>query len=107
MSNRIKQLREEINMTQIRLSIELDVTQETVSGYENGKYYPSVKSLLKMAELFNSSIDYILGFSDIKRAVSNEDLSQDEVRIINLYRKMDKVQKESAYAFMQGQLSGK
>ena len=41
MSNRIKQLREELRMTQVRLSIELEVSQETVSAYENQKHYPS------------------------------------------------------------------
>jgi len=105
MPNRIKQLREENEMTQIRLSIELEVTQETVSGYEIGKYYPSVKSLLKMADLFNASIDYILGLSNIKKAASDEVLAQEEIRIIKQYRKLDKLQKEKVYAFMQGQIS--
>ncbi|MPM70685.1 hypothetical protein SDC9_117642 [bioreactor metagenome] len=105
MRNRIKQLREESGMTQVRLSIELEVTQETVSAYEIGKLYPSVKSLLKMADLFNASIDYILGLSDIKKAASTEILSHDETRIIALYRKMNKMQKEKVYAFMQGQTS--
>ena len=39
MANRIKQLREEYNMTQVRLSIELEVSQETISAYESGKHY--------------------------------------------------------------------
>jgi len=105
MPNRIKQLREEYDMTQVRLSIELEVTQETVSAYEIGKHYPSVKSLLKMADLFDASIDYILGLSDIRKAASDQVLSQDEVRLIALYRKMNRLQKEKTYAFMQGQLS--
>ncbi len=105
MPNRIKQLREELNMTQVRLSIELEVTQETVSAYEIGKHYPSVKSLLKMADLFDASMDYILGRSDIRKAASDEIISQDEVRMISLYRKMNNLQKEKLCAFMQGQLS--
>ena len=47
MANRIKQLREEYNMTQVRLSIELEVSQETISAYESGKHYPSVADYLK------------------------------------------------------------
>ena len=38
MYNRIGQLREEHHMTQVRLSIELGVSQETVSAYENGTH---------------------------------------------------------------------
>jgi hypothetical protein len=58
-----------------------------------------------MADLFEASIDYILGLSDIRKAASDTVLSHDEARIISLYRKMDKIQKEKVYAFMQGQLS--
>ena len=66
MANRIKQLREEYNMTQVRLSIELEVSQETISAYESGKHYPSVAALLRLSEIFHASCDYILGLSDIR-----------------------------------------
>ena len=64
MRNRIKELRQKNHMSQIRLSIVLEVSQETVSAYENGKYYPSFQTLLKLSDIFNSSIDYIMGLSD-------------------------------------------
>ena len=105
MPNRIKQLREENDMTQVRLSIELEVTQETISAYEIGKHYPSVKSLIKMADLFDTSTDYILGLSNIRKASSDKVISQDESKIITLYRQMNNAQKEKVYAFMQGQIS--
>ena len=63
-SNRIKQLRDENRMTQIKLSTELEVSQETVSGYESGRHNPSVAVLLKLVDLFHVSSDYILGISD-------------------------------------------
>lgn len=71
MTNRIKQLREEINMTQVRLSIELEVSQETISAYENGKHYPSVAALLKLSEIFHASCDYILGLSEVRYPQEN------------------------------------
>lgn len=43
MKNRIRELRAEKNITQLRLSLELEVSQETVSAYENGKHLPSLK----------------------------------------------------------------
>ncbi|MBQ8297766.1 MAG: helix-turn-helix transcriptional regulator, partial [Ruminococcus sp.] len=49
MKNRIKQLREEKRMTQIRLGIELEVNQVTISGYESGRSYPSIPVLIKMS----------------------------------------------------------
>lgn len=59
--NRIKKLRKEKKITQIRLSIELEVSQETISAYEKGKYYPSAAMLIKLRDIFGVSIDYILG----------------------------------------------
>ena len=62
--NRIRELREEKKITQIRLSIELEVSQETISAYEMEKYFPSIKSLIKLRQIFGVPIDYILGLSD-------------------------------------------
>lgn len=69
MANRIKQLRGENRMTQVQLSMELDVSQETVSAYEKEKHYPSFVQLCKMSELFHVSIDYLMGRSDVRTPV--------------------------------------
>ena len=104
MQNRIEILRKEKKMTQIRLSTELDVTQETVSAYEIGKHQPSIKSLLKMATLFNSSLDYIMGLSDIRLPTREDGLPENEASALSLFRALNDVQKEKATAFMQGML---
>ena len=88
--NRIKKLRKEKNITQIRLSIELEVSQETISAYEKGKYYPSATMLIKLRDIFGVSIDYILGLSDTRfDPLSETNLTEDETYILNLCRKMD------------------
>jgi len=102
--NRIKCLREEKSMTQVRLSIELSVSQETISAYEIGKHYPSVKSLLRMSELFDASIDYIMGLTSIRKTVAEKILSDDEVRLISLYRKLDTVRKEKSQSYLEGMI---
>lgn len=104
MQNRIKELREEKKMTQLRLSIELSVAQETVSAYETGKHWPSVKSLIKLAELFHSSTDYIIGLSDIRIPVEKDRLPQNEAAVLSLFRSLNNTQKEKTSAFMQGML---
>lgn len=104
MQNRIKELREEKKMTQLRLSIELDVTQETVSAYEIGKHYPSARSLLKMAGLFHSSIDYIMGLSDVRIPTKENGLLRDEASALSLFRTLNDTQKGKVIAFMQGML---
>ena len=56
MDNKIKELREERNMNQLRLSTELGVSQETISAYEKNKHYPRFSHLLVMSELFNAGM---------------------------------------------------
>ena len=88
--NRIKKLRKEKKITQIRLSIELEVSQETISAYEKGKYYPSAAMLIKLRDIFGVSIDYILGLSDTRfDPLSETNLTEDETYILNLCRKME------------------
>ena len=105
MSNRIKQLRDEKRMTQVRLSVELEVAQETISSYENGSYFPSYANLLKMTSIFDASIDYIMGLSDIRNPVKEGCIEQDEAKALSLYRKMKPAEKQKAIAFMQGLLA--
>ena len=106
-ANRIRELRDEKKITQIRLSTELEVTQETISAYEIGKHHPSVKSLMRMADLFNASMDYIMGVSPVRCSIQEKSLPDDDVKFLQLYRKLGKMQKEKAYSYMEGLLDEK
>lgn len=64
--NRIKQLREENNWTQLDLSKKMDCAMSSIAMYENEARKPSMEVLIKLSEIFNCSIDYILGKSDIR-----------------------------------------
>lgn len=102
MPNRIRELREERNMTQVRLSIELEVTQETISAYEIGKHQPSIKSLLKMSDLFHVSIDYILGRSNVRNPVSNSSALPANQQLYSIFQSLDQSQQALSIAYMQG-----
>lgn len=103
MPNRIRQLREELHMTQVRLSIELEVSQETVSAYENQKHYPSFLQLSKMSALFHTSIDYIMGLSDVRNPTQdNPDTSLS--RLIAQLSRLTSQQVELVSAYTQGLL---
>ena len=64
--NRIKQLRDENNWTQLELSQKMDCAMSSVAMYEKGDRKPSLEVLIKLSEIFNCSIDYILCKSDIR-----------------------------------------
>ena len=69
MQQRLYELRRAKNITQQRLAIDLGVDQAYISSYECGKYLPTIEVLLKLAEYFGVSTDYLLGLSDIKTPI--------------------------------------
>lgn len=101
---RLKQLREAKNMTQVSLGIKLGVSQETISGYEIGKATPPADMLVKLADILDTSIDYILGRTDNKyfNKLHKSDLSEQELQLILTYRKLTQNKKERAMGFLIG-----
>lgn len=61
----IKQLREQRGMTQEDLANRLGVKYPAVSKWERGMAYPSMNTVIKMAELFQVSMDVVLGLAPI------------------------------------------
>ena len=64
--NRIKILREEFGLTQQELADKLEGAKSTVAMYENETRKPSMEILIKLSEIFNCSIDYLLNKNDLK-----------------------------------------
>lgn len=69
MQQRLYELRRAKNITQQRLAIDLGVDQASISSYECGKYLPTIEVLLKLAEYFGVSTDYLLGLTNIKTPI--------------------------------------
>lgn len=64
--NRIRELREERNLSQAKLAKELNLAQQTISGYENNSRVFDTEKAVRLAKYFNVSVDYLLGHSDIR-----------------------------------------
>ena len=103
--NNLRIIREEKGITQLRLSIEAGVAQETISGYELGKTMPSAETLCKLADFIGTSTDYLLDRTEIRSPISQltvDGLSADELELITLYRKLSKQQRGKATGFLMG-----
>lgn len=61
---RLKAIREDRDITQKTLSEFLNIKQNTYSQYENGQRQLPIDTLIKLAEYFDTSTDYILGLTD-------------------------------------------
>lgn len=64
--NRIKKLREEFGYTQQDLANKINGAKSTVAMYENETRKPSMEILIKLSDLLNCSIDYLLCKTDIR-----------------------------------------
>ena len=70
--NRIKMLREENSFTQLDLANRLNCSKSVIGLYESETRKPSMEVLVKLSEIFNCSIDYILGKSDVRNPKNEE-----------------------------------
>lgn len=62
--DRIKTLRKSQNINQVQLAQKLDVSKQTVSNWENNNILPSIEMLIKIANYFSVSTDYLLELDD-------------------------------------------
>ena len=58
---RLKGLRKKKGISQLRLATDLNTTQNTISRYETGEREPGIDELIKIADYFNVSVDYLIG----------------------------------------------
>lgn len=60
-AQRIRFLRQSWEMNQVQLAEKLGVTKQSVSNWENDNIVPSIEMLVKIADFFSVSADYLLG----------------------------------------------
>lgn len=70
--NRIRELRKNMNLSQEALAAILCTSQQAVSRMENGAYDIPTDLLVKMADSFNVTTDYILSRTDVRRDLSGQ-----------------------------------
>ena len=93
----LKRIRKEKNITQIRLSVAVEISQETISAYENGKALPSAETLIKIADFLDVSIDYLLGRTD--NPIVNTTNNNEDSELLNIYHKLNKEQKKDIITY--------
>ncbi len=64
---RLKELRKKKGISQLRLATELNTTQNSISRYETGEREPGIAELIKIADYFNVSVDFLIGRTDNPR----------------------------------------
>lgn len=93
----LKLLRQEYGISQQRLAEAIGVSQPSINKYENHNIEPEIEILKRMADYFNTSIDFIVGHTDIRRKIEHTDvfhLNQFETEVITRFRSLDEEEKK-------------
>lgn len=61
---RLKEIRKSKGISQLKVAMDLNTSQNTISRYETGEREPGINELIKIADYFNVSIDYLLERTD-------------------------------------------
>lgn len=87
----IKDLRIENNLTQKELADKLGVTNKSVWAYENGYAVPPIETLIKLADTFNCTVDYLVGREQEYTIINfNQEVlsTTEEFELVRNYRKL-------------------
>lgn len=90
--NRIRDLREDRDLRQIDVAEATGIDQKTLSNYETGKTNPDSTAIIKLAQFFSVSTDYLLGLENINLIGKN-----DILRELNIIEKKLKSIKKLLY----------
>ena len=92
----LRALRNEKRISQESLAREVGSVQQHIHRYEKGENEPDIQMLKRLADFFDTSIDYLVGHTDIRHRiepVERFDLNEDEAKLIEKYRKLATVAK--------------
>ena len=102
--NRLKFLRTEKGESLEKIAKYLNVTIQTISNYENEKRDMTPDTILKLAEYFNVSTDYLLGRADIRNNANNIDDNEKQYYMCPVYGNISAGQPNWAEECIEGRI---
>ena len=103
--NNLQNLRKKKGYKQIKVALDLNTTQETISSYETGRVFPYIDMLIKLADYYNTSIDYILCRTKYDMPIDDikpNNISDEDFILLNKINKLSSTDKAKAEAYIDG-----
>ena len=63
----LKMMRKQKNLNQLKVALDLNISREALSHYENGKRSPDIQMLRSLSEYFNVSIDFLINGEEFNK----------------------------------------
>ena len=105
MQNNFKTIRQKRGELQIKVAMALNTTQESISSYETGTIFPSPDMLIKLADYYNTSIDYLLCRTKYDLPINDikpNNISDTDFMLLNKINKLSTINKAKAEAYIDG-----
>ena len=99
--DRLRALRKEKKLTQVKLGEMLNYGYTAIANYESGRNQPSIPDLKKIASIFNVSMDYLLGINDIRHPYVIDDDSAAFNEFRRYYVLLEEESKEDLLLYME------
>ena len=97
----LKEAREACGLTQLEMARLLGINDVTLSGYELGKHNPKTDTLIKIAQLCNVTVDYLLGREEPEESAEEAPLSPEALALARAYDGFSEYGKAMIDAIMQ------
>ena len=96
MLTNLKKLREDASISQKAVADAIGVSQQSVNKYENHNIEPDIETLIRIADFFETSVDYLIGHTSIRRKIEEVhifELNDRESKVMEQYRSLTSKQK--------------
>ena len=93
----LKLLRKEYGISQQRLADAIGLSQPSPHNSENHNIEPEIEVLIRIADFFNTSVDYLIGHTEVRRKIEHVEeysLNKPEIEMITRYRSLTEDEKQ-------------
>lgn len=100
----LKKLREDASISQKALADAIGVSQQSVNKYENHNIEPDIETLIRIADFFETSVDYLIGHTSVRRRIEEVhvfELNDRESKVMEQYRSLTSKQKACVNVVME------
>ncbi len=99
---RLKELRLECGLKRSKVAADLQMNAGTIANYENGIRQAPYEYLIKFADYFDVSVDYLLGRNENERPKNfNDGTSAEEVMLLKNYRNLNPLAKALVFEYLE------
>ena len=100
---KLKELREENNLSQLDIAKGIETSQRNISRWENGTNEPTSSFVVKLSDYFQCTTDYLLGRENEYGIIEtkNNSLSENENQLVSLFRKLNERDQNKVLGYIQ------